>query len=64
MDFAWSEDELTLQKSVIKFAQEELNDDLIERDLAERFSWEGWKKCATFGIQGLPGSRSIRGWRG
>lgn len=54
MDFSWSEDELTLQKSVIKFAREELNDDVIARDLNEEFSLEGWKKCAAFGIQGLP----------
>jgi alkylation response protein AidB-like acyl-CoA dehydrogenase len=54
VDFSWSDDELTLQKSVIKFAREELNDDVIARDLNEEFSWDGWKKCAKFGIQGLP----------
>ncbi len=54
MDFSWSDDELTLQKSVIKFAREELNDNVIARDLNEEFSWDGWKKCAKFGIQGLP----------
>ena len=54
MDFSWSDDELTLQKSVIKFAREELNDNVISRDLNEEFSWDGWKKCAKFGIQGLP----------
>jgi len=54
VDFSWSDDELTLQKSVIKFAREELNDNVIARDLNEEFSWDGWKKCAKFGIQGLP----------
>jgi hypothetical protein len=54
VDFSWSDDELTLQKSVIKFAREELNDNVISRDLNEEFSWDGWKKCAKFGIQGLP----------
>ncbi len=54
MDFSWSDDELTLQRSVIKFAREELNDDMIARDLNEEFFWDGWKKCAKFGIQGLP----------
>jgi alkylation response protein AidB-like acyl-CoA dehydrogenase len=54
VDFSWSDDELTLQKSVIKFAREELNDDVIARDLNEEFFWDGWKKCAKFGIQGLP----------
>jgi alkylation response protein AidB-like acyl-CoA dehydrogenase len=54
VDFSWSDDELTLQKSVIKFAREELNDNVIDRDLKEEFSWDGWRKCAKFGIQGLP----------
>lgn len=54
MDFAWSDDELTLQKSIIQFAREELNQDLIARDLKQEFSWDGWKRCAAFGIQGLP----------
>lgn len=39
---------------MIRFAQEELNDNLIERDLHEEFSWDAWRKCAKFGIQGLP----------
>lgn len=39
---------------MIRFAQKELNDDLIRRDKEEEFSWDYWKKCADFGIQGLP----------
>lgn len=54
MDFAWTEEQLALRKSVIDFARRELGDNLIERDQKEEFSWEGWKKCAEFGIQGLP----------
>jgi alkylation response protein AidB-like acyl-CoA dehydrogenase len=54
VDFSWSDDELTLQKSIIEFARKELNDDLITRDLQQEFSWDGWKRCAAFGIQGLP----------
>jgi alkylation response protein AidB-like acyl-CoA dehydrogenase len=54
LDFAWSEEQLAFRKEVIRFAREELNDDMIQRDLEEEFSWEGWKKCAKFGIQGLP----------
>jgi alkylation response protein AidB-like acyl-CoA dehydrogenase len=53
VDFSWSDDELTLQKSVTAFARE-LNHDLIARDLREEFSWDAWRKCAAFGIQGLP----------
>ena len=61
MDFAWSDDELTLQKSIIQFAREELNQDLIARDLKQEFSWDGWKRCAAFGIQGLPVAQEYGG---
>jgi hypothetical protein len=61
VDFAWSDDELTLQKSIIQFAREELNQDLIARDLKQEFSWDGWKRCAAFGIQGLPVAREYGG---
>jgi alkylation response protein AidB-like acyl-CoA dehydrogenase len=54
LDFAWSDEQLAFRKSVIQFAQKELNYDVIEADRAEEFSWEGWKKCAAFGIHGLP----------
>jgi alkylation response protein AidB-like acyl-CoA dehydrogenase len=61
VDFAWSDDELTLQKSIIQFAREELNQDLIARDLKQEFSWDGWKRCAAFGIQGLPVTQEYGG---
>jgi alkylation response protein AidB-like acyl-CoA dehydrogenase len=54
MDFSWSDDQLKLKESVIKFAKKELNDQLIERDKDGVFSKELWKKCAQFGIQGMP----------
>ena len=54
MDFAWSDEQRQFRNEVIRFAKEELNDDVIERDLNEEFSWDLWKKCAKFGIQGLP----------
>jgi alkylation response protein AidB-like acyl-CoA dehydrogenase len=54
MDFSWSEDQLLLRNSVIEFARKQLKDDLIERDLESKFPLELWKKCADFGIMGLP----------
>ena len=54
MEFAWSEEQAAFRREVIRFAQQELNERLIERDLEEEFSWDAWKKCAKFGIQGLP----------
>lgn len=53
MDFAWSKEQLDLKKSVIKFAQNELNEGLIERDRNSQVSRENWQKCADLGILGL-----------
>jgi hypothetical protein len=54
MDFSWSDDQLKLKESAIKFATKELNSDLIQRDKNAAFSRELWKKCADFGIQSMP----------
>jgi alkylation response protein AidB-like acyl-CoA dehydrogenase len=54
LDFAWSEEQAAFRKEVLRFAKEELNDDIIKRDHDEEFSQELWQKCAKFGIQGLP----------
>jgi len=54
MDFSWNEEQVNLRRSIIEFAKKELNDDLINRDHAGTFSLNNWKKCAEFGIQGLP----------
>jgi alkylation response protein AidB-like acyl-CoA dehydrogenase len=54
VDFAWTEEQQTLRREVTKFARQELNDKLIERDRDSEFSREGWNKCAQMGIQGLP----------
>ena len=61
MDFAWSDEQLDFRKEVIRFAKQELNDDMIRRDHEEEFFWDGWKKCAEFGIHGLPISSEYGG---
>lgn len=53
MDFTWTDEQLAFKDAVVRFAQQELNKDLIERDRQGEFSWENWQKCAQFGIQGL-----------
>ncbi len=53
MDFAWSKEQLAFKSAVIKFAQKELKDDLIERDRNSEVSRKNWQKCADFGILGL-----------
>jgi L-prolyl-PCP dehydrogenase len=54
LDFAWSEEQQALRRSVIQFAQHELASDVIAEDHRGEFSWEGWRQCARFGIQGMP----------
>jgi alkylation response protein AidB-like acyl-CoA dehydrogenase len=54
MDFSWNDEQVSLKETIIKFAKKELNDDIIARDKKSEFSWDGWKKCAELGIQGLP----------
>jgi alkylation response protein AidB-like acyl-CoA dehydrogenase len=54
MEFGWSEEQRQLREEIVRFAQRELNDDLLPRDSDGTFSPESWKKCAAVGIQGLP----------
>jgi len=54
MDFSWTDEQLELQKAVHEFAQAELNDRILEMDAKGEFSLEAWRKCARFGILGLP----------
>lgn len=54
MDFSWTEEQLSFKREVIKFAQQELNSNLVQRDKDGEFSTENWRKCAELGILGLP----------
>jgi alkylation response protein AidB-like acyl-CoA dehydrogenase len=54
VDFDFTEDQRTFRDTVVDFARRHLNEALAERDAASEFSYEGWKKCAEFGILGLP----------
>jgi alkylation response protein AidB-like acyl-CoA dehydrogenase len=54
VDFSWSEEQAAFRKEVIRFAKQELNDDVAKRDREEEFPVEFWKKCGEFGLLGLP----------
>jgi alkylation response protein AidB-like acyl-CoA dehydrogenase len=54
MDFEFTPEQIELKKNAVRFAQRELNKDIIFRDKESSFSKVLWKKCADFGILGLP----------
>jgi alkylation response protein AidB-like acyl-CoA dehydrogenase len=61
VEFSWTEEQIKYKKAVIDFAQKELNEGVIARDRQGEFSRENWRKCADFGIQGLPFSEQYGG---
>jgi alkylation response protein AidB-like acyl-CoA dehydrogenase len=55
MDFAFSESQRTWYEAAVNFAREELSDaDSVERERRGEFWREGYRRCAKFGVQGLP----------
>jgi len=54
MDFSLTEDQLALRNEIIRFARNELNEGVIERDREQIFPHELWLKCGEMGFQGLP----------
>lgn len=61
MDFSLTDEQKMLRDSIVKFAQEQLNDDVAQRDREQAFSRELWRKCADIGIQGLPVPEDLGG---
>lgn len=54
MDFELTEDQERRRHALVEFAREELNDDVVGRDARQEFPREAWRRCAAFGILGLP----------
>ena len=46
MDFSLSDDQRALKASVIKFATQELNNDLRKRERIGEFPLNAWRTCA------------------
>ena len=54
MDFHWSAEALEHKNTAVSFAQRELSTGIIAQDHAEQFPRDRWRKCAEFGVLGLP----------
>jgi alkylation response protein AidB-like acyl-CoA dehydrogenase len=51
---ALDDDQRTLQRSIVEFAEAQLGHDLQRADLEARFSRDDWRKCANVGLLGIP----------
>lgn len=61
MNFSWSKAQLEYKKKVIAFAEKEFQQSYVDADKECIFSWENWKKCAAFGLQGLAAPKQYGG---
>ena len=63
MDFAFSESQAAWRDATLQFVRDELalDLDLPGRDERREFWLEGWRRCARFGLQGLPIPKEV--WR-
>src|SRR5262245_758790 len=61
MDLSFTPEQLALRDEIAKFARQELNQGLVERDRDESFPRAAWLACARFGIQGMPFPREYGG---
>ncbi len=53
MEFSWSQEQINRREQILKFAQQEISEDIIKLDQQEQFNQEDWHKWANFGIQSL-----------
>jgi hypothetical protein len=61
MDFSWSDEQRACKEAAQRFAHAELNDGLMEGDKHGTFARASWRKCAQFGVLGLPFPRAYGG---
>ena len=54
MDFSYTDEQIGLRESIIKFARRELNDGIVQQDKDAAFPRESWRKCSEMDIMALP----------
>jgi len=53
MDFSWTAAQQEFHDGVLRFARDQLNHQVVERDREHRFPAEEWRRCGEFGLLGL-----------
>jgi hypothetical protein len=61
MDFALSAEQEKLKDAVTRMAREALGAELVRRDREQQFDHAGWRRCAEFGLHGLPVAEAYGG---
>ncbi|MFC4856096.1 acyl-CoA dehydrogenase family protein [Actinophytocola glycyrrhizae] len=54
VDFGWTDEQQQLREATLRFARAELATDLAKWESAGSFPPQAWRRCAEFGIQGMP----------
>jgi alkylation response protein AidB-like acyl-CoA dehydrogenase len=54
MDFSFTDEQNLLREEIIRFAKNELNEGVSQRDRDQTFPRDLWLKCGEIGLQGLP----------
>ena len=54
MDFSLTDEQRELREGIVRFARQELNDGVQERDRDAAFPRELWRACGAMGLTGLP----------
>ncbi len=54
MTFDLLEEQHTLQDAAVVFARSSLTSDMVQRDREAHFDRDAWRRCAEFGVLGMP----------
>ncbi len=54
IDLTLTDEQRILRDTIVRFAQSELNGDVMARDQRSTFDHQAWLKCGNMGLQGLP----------
>jgi alkylation response protein AidB-like acyl-CoA dehydrogenase len=61
MDLDLTAEQQSFRDEVLRFAERELDNHVVDRDATGTFDPKAWERCASFGIQGLPIPREYGG---